>query len=89
MMLDLLAQQERCVSELTDRVGADQSTVSKHLAMLKEVGLVVVRKQGSQNYYQLKCGCLDQFFQCLETVLIEDLTLRQQTVECQPIEAAK
>jgi ArsR family transcriptional regulator len=81
LILDLLQKQEMSVGELTEQVGADQSTVSKHLAILKEVGLVTVRKSGAVNYYQLKCGCLDGFFSCLETVLVADLTSRQAAVE--------
>ncbi len=81
LMLDLLQKKDMCVGELTDEVGADQSTVSKHLAVLKDVGLVSVRKSGSLNYYQLKCGCLDGFFSCMETVLVSDLTCRQEALK--------
>lgn len=81
LMLDLLQQQELCVGELTEAVGADQSTVSKHLAILKEVGLVAVRKEGSLSYYHLKCGCLDGFFSCMEAVLVSELSCRQQAIQ--------
>lgn len=81
LMLDLLQQQEMCVGDLTEQVGADQSTVSKHLAVLKEVGLVAVRKEGSLSYYQLKCGCLDGFFSCMEAVLVSELTCRREELE--------
>lgn len=81
LMLDLLQDKEMCVGELTEQVGADQSTVSKHLAVLKDVGLVSMRKEGSMSYYQLKCGCLDGFFSCMEAVLVSDLTCRQEALE--------
>jgi ArsR family transcriptional regulator len=81
LILDLLQKKEMCVTDLTTEVGADQSTVSKHLAILKEVGLVTIRKEGALNYYQLKCGCLDGFFSCMETVLVSDLMCRQETVK--------
>ena len=80
MMLDLLQKHELCVGELTEQVGADQSTVSKHLALLKEVGLVDVRKEGALSYYRVSCGCLDGFFSCMETVLLTDLKGRQATL---------
>jgi len=79
LILDLLQNQEMCVSDLTIQVGADQSTVSKHLAILKEVGLVDVRKEGALSYYRVTCGCLDGFFSCMETVLLSDLAGRQKT----------
>tara|TARA_R110002095_G_scaffold152237_1_gene131948 strand:- start:97167 stop:97493 length:327 start_codon:yes stop_codon:yes gene_type:complete len=81
LMLDLLQKQEMCVGDLTDQVGADQSTVSKHLAILKEVGLVDVRKEGALSYYRVTCGCLDGFFSCMETVLLSDLKGRQKSLK--------
>ncbi len=81
LMLDLLQEQEMCVSDLTDEVGADQSTVSKHLAVLKEVGLVDVRKEGAMSYYRVTCGCLDGFFSCMETVLLSDVKGRQTALK--------
>ena len=80
LMLDLLQKQEMCVGDLTERVGADQSTVSKHLAILKEVGLVDARKEGALSYYRVTCGCLDGFFSCMETVLLSDLEVRKQSL---------
>lgn len=80
LMLDLLQHEEMCVSDLTQQVGADQSTVSKHLAVLKEVGLIGVRKEGASSYYRVTCGCLDGFFSCLESVLRSDVELRKTTL---------
>ncbi len=49
LLLDALGEGEMCVSDLTELVGADQSTVSKHLAILKDVGLIGGRRDGSTN----------------------------------------
>ena len=81
LMLDLLQRREMCVSELTDKVGADQSTVSKHLAVLRDVGLIGVRKEGALSCYRVTCGCLDGFFSCLESVLKSDIELRKTTLK--------
>ncbi len=81
LMLDLLRQNELCVGDLTQRVGADQSTVSKHLAILKEVGLVGVRKEGAQSFYRVTCNCLDGFFSCMENVLHSDVKVRQTALK--------
>ncbi len=72
-MLDALTTGERCVCELTELVGADQSTVSKHLAILKNAGLVADRKDGVLTYYQLRIPCLQGFFECIESVLKQNL----------------
>ena len=69
LMLDALRSSDLCVCELTELVGADQSTVSKHLAVLKQAGLVSDRKEGAMIYYHLECPCLEGFFSCLESVV--------------------
>jgi ArsR family transcriptional regulator len=81
LMLDLLQEQEMCVGELTAEVDADQSTVSKHLAILRDVGLVDVRKEGSSSYYRVACGCLGGFFSCMESVLQADIKDRQSALK--------
>lgn len=69
-IVDELAKSgERCVCELTEMVGADMSTVSKHLAQLKAAGIVEDDKRGSQVYYRLRVKCILSFFQCVESVL--------------------
>ena len=60
-----LAKKERCVNELTDMIGADVSTVSKHLSLLKSAGIVVDEKRGLQVYYKLRCPCVLNFFDCI------------------------
>jgi DNA-binding transcriptional ArsR family regulator len=52
-ILDLLARGERPVNELVERLGVAQPQVSKHLRVLREVGLVDVREQGRQRMYRL------------------------------------
>lgn len=69
LIVDELSRQERCVCELTDMVGADTSTVSKHLSVLKNAGLIEDEKRGQMVYYKLKCPCIMKFFSCMETVL--------------------
>jgi len=73
LILDALAKGEICVCELTPLVGADQSTVSKHLAILKNAGLIEDRKQGVMTYYRVKVCCLEGFWQCIESVLKHNL----------------
>lgn len=77
LMLEAMEQNERCVCELTELVGADQSTVSKHLAVLKHAGLVGDRKEGVMVYYRVKVCCLKGFWDCIEGVLSENLKAQQ------------
>lgn len=69
LMVDELVKGERCVCELTEMVGADMSTVSKHLAILRNAGLLDMEKRGAQVYYRLRVPCVTGFFHCLEEVL--------------------
>lgn len=80
MMLDLLEKAEMSVTEITKAVGADQSTVSKHLAILKGAGLIDGRKEGTTNFYRVTCGCLGGFFSCLEAMVVSDIKRRQASV---------
>ena len=50
-------------------VGADVSTVSKHLSLLKNAGIVEDDKRGTQVFYSLKVPCVLNFFTCVESVL--------------------
>ena len=67
-ILDELNKNEKCVCELTDLIGADTSTVSKHLSVLREAGLVTNEKRGNQVYYFSMCSCLNEFISCVENV---------------------
>ncbi|MCC6963501.1 MAG: winged helix-turn-helix transcriptional regulator [candidate division Zixibacteria bacterium] len=68
-VVDRLAQREHCVCELTELVGADTSTVSKHLSILKAAGIVADEKRGAQVFYRLQVPCVLNFFGCVEGVL--------------------
>jgi DNA-binding transcriptional ArsR family regulator len=51
-ILAFLALQERPVSDIVDSLGMEQPSVSKHLRVLREVGLVNVRRDGRQMFYR-------------------------------------
>lgn len=68
-ILDRLSRREHCVQELTELIGADISTVSKHLAVLRNAGIVSDDKRGQQVWYSLRVPCVLRFFDCVETVL--------------------
>ncbi len=53
ILLLLLKSDERCVCELYQALKQPQPTVSRHLAILREAKLVMVRKEGTWAYYRL------------------------------------
>jgi ArsR family transcriptional regulator len=64
-----LARGECCVCELVEPLGLDFSTVSKHLTVLREAGIVMTEKRGKQVFYTLKVPCILNFMGCVEAVL--------------------
>lgn len=70
-IVDELSRGERCVCELTEMIGADVSTVSKHLALLRQAGIVLDERRGQQVFYRLRVPCILNFFGCVEAVLEE------------------
>jgi len=71
MIVDRLAQGECSAGELTTLVGDDQSTVSKHLAVLRSHGIVDDRREGSVVIYRLLTPCVMNFFSCATQVIKE------------------
>jgi DNA-binding transcriptional ArsR family regulator len=67
-IVDELAKESRCVCEITAMVGADISTISKHLSILKEAGIVQDEKRGLQVFYSLKMPCIKNFIGCIDQV---------------------
>jgi len=51
---------EMSVGELVEALGITQPTVSKHLKVLREVGVVLVREEGQHRYYRIDEGPLHQ-----------------------------
>ncbi len=76
LMVDALRSGEKCVCELQALVGDDMSTVSRHLGVLREAGIVSTDKRGTSVYYALTLCCLDAFLKCTSS-LVEKRILSQ------------
>lgn len=61
-----LSDGEHCVCELVEEVGLGWSTVSRHLSVLKEAGVISDDKRGLQVYYSLRLPCVTRFIACLD-----------------------
>jgi len=68
-MAEQLADGEKCVCELAEFIDADFSTISKHLSVLKQAGVVEDEKRGKQVYYRLKVPCILKYLPCVEAVI--------------------
>lgn len=69
-IVDRIANHGRhCVCELTELIGVDTSTVSRHLSLLKSAGILADTREGTTIYYDLTCNCIADFMTGLESVL--------------------
>jgi DNA-binding transcriptional ArsR family regulator len=69
-IVDLIAREgAQCVCDITERIGVDTSTVSRHLSLLKNAGVLFDRKKGTTVYYDLTCDCIGEFMSGLDNVL--------------------
>lgn len=66
LIIDALKDGEKCVCELQVLVGTDLSTVSRHLTLMKNAGLLSDRKVGLNVYYKLKMLCINDFLASLD-----------------------
>jgi ArsR family transcriptional regulator len=68
-IVEELSEKARCVWEITEKVGVDTSTISKHLSVLKNAGIIIDNKMGQHVYYSLKMPCVMKFFSCICDVM--------------------
>ncbi|HEY7048462.1 MAG TPA: metalloregulator ArsR/SmtB family transcription factor [Jatrophihabitantaceae bacterium] len=59
---------EECICNLTDRVGVSQPTVSHHMKLLVDAGLLTREQRGKWAYYRLVPGALDTLGRLVSTV---------------------
>jgi ArsR family transcriptional regulator len=79
-IVDELSRGDRCVCELTEMIGADTSTVSKHLSILRNAGILADEKRGLQVFYSLKVPCVLHFFGCVEAVLKSSANAQMEAI---------
>ncbi|HOV90222.1 MAG TPA: metalloregulator ArsR/SmtB family transcription factor [Syntrophorhabdaceae bacterium] len=81
MIVELLKDGELPFSRINNAFPSDKSTVSKHLLVLKEAGIVSSRKSGIDMIYRLEMPCVTDFFNCI-TAVIENNVRKQQLCLC-------
>jgi len=70
-ILDQLKQRDACVGELRDLVGIDMSTMSRHLAILKEADIINSNKVNNQVFYHLLCPCVLDVYHCMSDLKLK------------------
>jgi len=65
IVLESLKDGEKCVCKLNELVDLDQSTLSRHLLILKNAGIVQSTKRGQNVYYKLIVPCIFKYIECI------------------------
>jgi ArsR family transcriptional regulator, virulence genes transcriptional regulator len=77
-IIHYLRDGEKTVSELTETLGASQSNISQHLALLRQRQIVKTRKAGSTVYYRVASPKISQACDMVREVLLEQLNQKQE-----------
>jgi ArsR family transcriptional regulator len=80
-ILDELQKGECCVQDLMEKLGCEQSNLSRHLAVLKQTGIIDCRKDGLYVYYSLAIPCISGIFKCINQVLSKRIETNQEISE--------
>lgn len=65
LIVEELAECDHCVQDLQSKIDANMSTVSRHLKVLRDAGIVDSRKELNQVYYKLIYPCVFNIFNCI------------------------
>jgi len=69
-MVEEIGRGEKCVCELVKRLELDPSTVSKHLTVLRNAGVLADEKRGNQVFYRVRMECVLGFSSCVREALV-------------------
>lgn len=77
----LLANGETCVCDIAQSVKASQPMISKHVAQMRDAGVLESRKEGSMVFCRVSTPCLQSFFNCLDSTIEQALSNRKAAME--------
>ncbi|MBI4743388.1 MAG: winged helix-turn-helix transcriptional regulator [Actinobacteria bacterium] len=80
-IINILRKGEKSVGELAEKAGLKQSNLSQHLAILREKGVVALRKEGQTVFYSLANPKIIQACDIMREVLIEQLKADSELIK--------
>ena len=69
IVIEALKDGEKCVCELNELIDLEQSTLSRHLAVLRNSKIITDEKRGLNVFYKLRCPCVLTYIECIENVI--------------------
>ena len=76
-ILHTLKDGEKNVNELTEIIGISQSNLSQHLALMRQIGIVNTRKQGTSVFYSVTNPKINEACDTVREILVEQLKINQ------------
>ncbi len=80
-IIDALGKGELSVGQIAERLALPQSNVSKHLALMREHGLVVTRREGANIYYRLSDARISEAIKLLKDIHIEQIEKQRKLAQ--------
>jgi len=78
-IIELLGNGEQCLRDITANLQVDTATISRHLSVLKQVGIVEHRREGPHMVYWVSMPCALDIARCLERAVFDRLKERPDT----------
>ncbi len=79
-IIEELQKEEKSVSDFNELLHIDISTISRHLSILKNTGVIDSEKKGTKVIYRLKIPCVVNFLTCVQSVLKEKIEEQQKLI---------
>ncbi len=80
MILHALREGEMCVSDLTEILGVSQPVVSQHLAVLRKLGVVLMRRDGQHVFYSLSDPNISSACDMIRAILQRTVQARSEVL---------
>ena len=81
MILEMLQSGEKCACHLLDNLNISQSTLSHHMKVLIECGLVEARKCGTWNYYKISNESAKELIKFIKSITNKDNDINGSEIE--------
>jgi len=82
MIIEFLANDDKLFSEIYTLFNCDKSTISKHLLVLKNAGIVSSQKKGLDVLYKLETKCIIKFLNCINNVINKSIKRKKECLKC-------
>jgi len=80
-IISILAENgDTCACEFTGSLNLSQPSVSKHLSVLRNSGIISSKKEGLNVIYKLEMPCAATFFSCIDEILLSRINNRKEAL---------